>query len=1825
VWRPKVISKYTPEEYANDIDDGFFDYEVYGRAVFRPKTRWTPGTRSDIIEFVAERHTEELMKNLKVGEHVDSETKEKIISIIQKYWDCFCAEGARRPILGYEFGIDTGSAKPVCCRKKQYGPYESSIIMKQVKSLLDNDWIYECEGPWGSLIVLAPKPHQEHIDDINKFIWRMCVSYRQLNAITKPFEYPIPRCDDAITILIVGGKAIYIITVDARQGYHQVAVRLLDQEKLAFFAPDNKKYTWKVMPFGPTNAPAFYTAMMGAFQGEWDKLFSQKLEELQTVGVETVCINSDNSITVGGKTVSTGSKVIIDDILVWSNNLDLVLLYFECVCCVFRKYRVSFRLDKCEFLKNRVEYVGHDLTPTGNCPAKSKFNLITDWKLPTTGQALHSFVGLVNYYAKYCPFFEIKLKPMRKMIRDWYRSNIPLMAWSPSLIALFEELKKDITSSPVLARFDPSQPTFLKTDWSANGMGWILMQPAMDEDSQRAVKELKDTGECKFDLSIKGPRLNPVAYGSRGCSDMERLFHSFVGEAACGRWAISQNRKFLWGNHFYWMCDCKAIREILEYDGTIAMISRWAQELLGYHFTVVHRSARMMVDVDGLTRRFGPSVAEYIMIAKLLSDEDKQRRPSAYAADFNSIDKPTKVYQKKEAAPQHDLILTHQSVRKITDAATVAPDPSSAPVHLHTSPVIMTTNIQEPKIEEHIETQIANKDSVMWKSIEAMEIVIVCLDDVTGSVLDWSLRHAPQQFIWSVINVFTKASSASIFRTLFTSPTAYHGTLSLNTNIEADYLRMHRFEASFIPHESGSIIEWINNVLAWINKIIINPLSDLRQATLWIRSDFFQQPVESACMHVIDSFRTEDWVYTIRRYNAAQFGDCIMAERIGIHVHQEVDAPSYATTLQPTELHQFSASYGQHIVTELNNTLDTDVVQLPFELVKKAPPQDAGRHLPYPICTTKSQATTGYSNEVAILDPEFPGTEPRRLGSQHSIFGNRFGIPFQGADNTWYSRSISTLELFKLYSIPEDLLHNPKVYLSMHHEADCLLPSSVPYSFRQAFMESNIICHALTDPFVFSEDAHVNGIQCFFTSSKPPPTLNWNAAYKEDNDIQTIFELLRSFQHSSIPEKEIRKVHRGYREHLRRNRMRVMNERLVILKPILMDKKHITLIVVPTGLRKQLFSHFHAGPSGGHMGEYKTLFRMRLRFFWPKMRTDIKDWTIGCAHCQAYNIWRSRKSELYFSWPVTIPFYIMHVDLWSPGHTNNAAISTSTYSKEQNGYLLNSMCDLTQFVISTVTYNTTALELSQLFMSNVVLSFGMCAVIVVDEGSNFKGVFQEMCSILKITCWPLARGNHKGLSVERYHRFLNKTQAIAGNDRGTHETFVQNSKTSQYAWNSAPIDGTDITRSMVAVGRDFRFPLDVELSAPPTRNDSSNSALYDYLRHVSNDSTFAQSVVQILIEERREEFRIRHNKGKTLPQFKVGDVVKAHVQVKSNKASGEVEKLSYRARGPFQIVKCNGHNSYEVKRYNEPNSASRKYKATELYLLPPTIFPAEPLDTMDQRFLNYENAPIVSPLKKAMKVELYNEQFFGTPPAKSQPSKDAFSTTIDAKASEPHQLSIPTMAEMHQELGTSPPEPETNESPENLDTDNNYTPATLFTKLTDNTREQLFFIQYTPENTLRPRWYLVEVDLQATKDLNAQYQTNGKYYCSFLAKHRSDNSKSDEFSRWWNDWYTYHRCKETDVIIYDKRVAIPPNQTPDSSKYIEWADLVDLTAPNTILHGPFGFQPLSDSNRTRSTVAKSNWIKLQRKCLENNILPPTLGSTITLKPTIKKSNKRKAP
>ena len=416
---------YTPIDYANDIDEDLFIHKQYGKSLLQQTTPKDIPPRDD-LQLWDNDFLPELTTNLKIGSDASPEIKAQIITIIKDNWDAFFEAGVRRPILGFQFCIDTGASEPVCCQQPSYGPHESKIIQQQINALKHDGLIRECTGPWGSSIVLAPKPHQEDVTDITKYKWRMCISYRALNARTLPFQNPIPRCLDANENLGDATGRLHFISLDAHQGFHQIAVRALDQEKLAFFGPDGKKYTFVVMPFGPKNGPPVYTAMMRALKDEWDSHYLEWTHDTTT---------------------TYGSNTIIDDVLCWSTSPNTLLAYFQCICEIFVKYRASFRLDKCKFFMDHVEYIGHDLTPAGNCPAQSKFDLINNWPLPSNRLNLHSFLGLCSFYSKYCPWFEVDVTPFRALIHHYRHKPIPITEWTTDNRNLFHTLKTYKTSS----------------------------------------------------------------------------------------------------------------------------------------------------------------------------------------------------------------------------------------------------------------------------------------------------------------------------------------------------------------------------------------------------------------------------------------------------------------------------------------------------------------------------------------------------------------------------------------------------------------------------------------------------------------------------------------------------------------------------------------------------------------------------------------------------------------------------------------------------------------------------------------------------------------------------------------------------------------------------------------------------------------------------------------------------------------------------------------------------------------------------------------------------------------------------------------------------------------------------------------------------------------------------------------------------------------------------------------------------------------------------------------------------------------------------------
>ena len=88
-----------------------------------------------------------------------------------------------------------------------------------------------------------------------------------------------------------------------------------------------------------------------------------------------------------------------------------------------------------------------------------------------------------------------------------------------------------------------------------------------------------------------------------------------------------------------------------------------------------------------------------------------------------------------------------------------------------------------------------------------------------------------------------------------------------------------------------------------------------------------------------------------------------------------------------------------------------------------------------------------------------------------------------------------------------------------------------------------------------------------------------------------------------------------------------------------------------------------------------------------------------------------------------------------------------------NTALMNTVCDMSQFVVVLPVPDESSAALADHFFQHVLMKFGLCHLVVLNDGNPFKCAFVAMCKSLKLNYDILAKRNHKGLSVEHFHRF----------------------------------------------------------------------------------------------------------------------------------------------------------------------------------------------------------------------------------------------------------------------------------------------------------------------------------------------------------------------------------------------------------------------------------------------------------------------------------------
>ncbi|CAJ1965610.1 unnamed protein product [Cylindrotheca closterium] len=393
------------------------------------------------------------------------------------------------------------------------------------------------------------------------------------------------------------------------------------KEKTAFFVPDGKKH-FLVMPMGILSAHAFFVCVTIQFKKEWHELYKrdpkaalQKLLDIinkhraaiTLILGESTVKDIEAKVAIALLKTDPNASVIVDNIMLFDTNILSLITYF--------RYRVTVNLRKTRFLPARAEFVGRGLLPNGNTPAQSKYSTIEKLCPPASYSDIQMINGLFGWYSQWIPHLEEKIQRWRTMVMDKPKpgectkeeeAEQVKAQWESQDDERLDKLKQAIVTGPILKRPNPKRRFFLKTDWPSNAMGAVLLQAGTTEEAEESMRKEIEGGKCKFDKSMSKLRLRPIAFISRICKGKERDYHSFVGEAATGRWAMKKFRQWLIGKEFTWITDCSGLTKFFEgeYDITHTL-QLWKLELLAFIFTIVHRPAKMLTECDLLSRYEG--------------------------------------------------------------------------------------------------------------------------------------------------------------------------------------------------------------------------------------------------------------------------------------------------------------------------------------------------------------------------------------------------------------------------------------------------------------------------------------------------------------------------------------------------------------------------------------------------------------------------------------------------------------------------------------------------------------------------------------------------------------------------------------------------------------------------------------------------------------------------------------------------------------------------------------------------------------------------------------------------------------------------------------------------------------------------------------------------------------------------------------------------------------------------------------------------------------------------------------------------------------------
>nr|GEW93299.1 putative reverse transcriptase domain-containing protein [Tanacetum cinerariifolium] len=321
-------------------------------------------------------------------------------------------------------------------------PSEMKELSIQLQELLEKGFIHPSSSLWGAPVLFVKKKDGS---------FKMCIDYRELNKLIVKNRYPLLRINDLFDQL--QGSSVYS-KIDLRSGYHQLCIKEEDNP-ITTFRTRYGHFEFQVMPFGLTNAPAVFMDLMNR-----------------------VCKPYLDKFVI----------VFIDDILVYSKDVEEHEKHLKIILELLKKERLYAKFSKCDFWLDSIQFLGHVIDHSGVHVDPAKTKAIKSLAAPMTPTEVRKFLGLAGYYRRFIEGFYLISKPLIKLTQKNKKYE-----WGKEEEESFQTLKKKLYSAPILAFPKGTKDFVVYCDASPKGYGVVLVQrEKVIADASRQLKVHKE-------------------------------------------------------------------------------------------------------------------------------------------------------------------------------------------------------------------------------------------------------------------------------------------------------------------------------------------------------------------------------------------------------------------------------------------------------------------------------------------------------------------------------------------------------------------------------------------------------------------------------------------------------------------------------------------------------------------------------------------------------------------------------------------------------------------------------------------------------------------------------------------------------------------------------------------------------------------------------------------------------------------------------------------------------------------------------------------------------------------------------------------------------------------------------------------------------------------------------------------------------------------------------------------------------------------------------------------------------------------------------------